>query len=271
MQVSGLEIYGLVAAVFMGLTLGVMGGGGAILTVPILVYFFNINPVLASAYSLFIVGCTALVGGTRYFLKGEVELKTGLIFATPGFLGVYLSRAVIVPMLPDPVLKLGAFVVSKPILIMSAFSVIMLLAASSMIRPKKNAQTKTGTSEGSKLIMILIQGLGVGLIAGFVGAGGGFLIIPALVVLVGLPMRKAVGTSLMIISVNSLFGFIGDLQRQALIDWKLLILVSSLSLVGMLVGVSVSHKINEASLKKAFGFFVLLMGAVILVDQIRKL
>ncbi len=266
-----MEILGYIASIFMGLSLGLIGGGGSILTVPILVYLFETNPITATAYSLFIVGSTALVGGLSYLKKGEVDLKTGFIFAVPSFIGVYLTRAYVVPALPDPVFNLGDFVFSKPLLIMLVFAVLMLAASISMIRTKKNPTQKAELSPTSKFLLIAAEGLVVGAVTGFVGAGGGFLIIPALVVLVGLQMKIAVGTSLFIIAAKSLIGFTGDLQHHSQIDWTLLVTITGIAIIGLFIGMSFSKKVSEKALKKGFGYFVLVMGAFILIDQLHKL
>jgi uncharacterized protein len=268
------EYLGYLASIVMGVTLGMIGGGGSILTVPILVYLFAINPVLASAYSLFIVGLTALVGGLSYLKRGEVWIKTGVIFAVPSFVGVYVARAYVVPNLPDPVFTFaGGYVVSKALLIMLVFAVLMVLASLTMIRSKKPVETPAAhpMSPSMKNGLIAIEGLVVGGITGFVGAGGGFLIIPALVLLVGMPMKIAVGTSLFIIASKSLLGFIGDLQRQPFIDWTLLAVISAIAVVGLFVGMSLSSRVSEKALKKGFGYFVLVMGVMILFDQLSKL
>lgn len=266
-----MEILGYLAAVLMGISLGMIGGGGSILTVPILVYLFKVEPILATAYSLFIVGLTALAGGFTYLKKSEVDLKTGVIFAVPSFIGVYLTRAYVVPNLPDPVFSTSAFQLSKPMLVMLVFAILMLAASISMIK-EKTVDIKMRTfSKLFKLLLIGGEGLVVGSITGFVGAGGGFLIIPALVVLVGLPMKIAIGTSLFIISVKSLFGFLGDLQHNISVDWNLLLTISSIAILGLLVGVRLSQKISEKYLKRGFGYFVMVMGFIILLDQINKI
>lgn len=266
-----MEIFGYIAAIFMGLSLGLIGGGGSILTVPILVYLFGIEPVLSTAYSLFIVGLTALVGGIFYLRRGEVDLKTGMIFAIPSFLGVYLTRAYVVPSLPDPVFTVAEHAISKPLLIMAVFAMLMVAASYSMIKSKKVTAAPSQMSLPKRVALIGLEGLVVGGVTGFVGAGGGFLIIPALVLLVGLPMKIAVGTSLFIIAVKSLIGFTGDLQHHVAIDWNLLLIVSGIAIVGLLVGMKFSKKVSEAALKKGFGIFVLLMGSFILIDQLNKL
>jgi uncharacterized protein len=234
-----MELLGYIASIFMGLSLGMIGGGGSILTVPILVYLFGIEPVLATAYSLFIVGLTAMFGGFGYLKKGEVDLKTGFIFAVPSFIGVYLTRRFVVPSLPDPVFSLGAVEISKSLLIMLVFALLMLTASVSMIKTKK-PETKPNVplAPAKKFGLISLEGLLVGGVTGFVGAGGGFLIIPALVLLVGMPMKIAVGTSLFIIAAKSLIGFVGDLQGAAVIDWKLMLTVAAIAVVGLYLGMS---------------------------------
>ncbi len=267
-----MEIYGYIASIFMGVSLGLIGGGGSILTVPILVYLFTINPLLATAYSLFIVGLTSLVGGGFYLKKGEVDLKTGFIFAVPSFIGVYVTRAYVVPQLPDPVFNFANFSVSKPLLIMLVFAVLMVVASLSMIKSKKNNSVSTKTlSPLQKFLFISGEGLIVGGITGFVGAGGGFLIIPALVLLIGMPMKMAVGTSLFIIAAKSLIGFIGDIQHQAFIDWKFLFTISGIAIFGLFIGIFLSKKVSEKALKKGFGYFVLIMGIFILYDQLKMM
>jgi hypothetical protein len=266
-----MELLGYIASIFMGLSLGMIGGGGSILTVPILVYLFGINPILATAYSLFIVGLTALFGGFGYLKKGEVDLKTGFIFAVPSFIGVYLTRRFVVPSLPDPVFSIGEMAIGKSLLIMLFFAVLMLAASVSMITAKKTTTPKAPLSPAMKFGLISLEGLVVGGVTGFVGAGGGFLIIPALVVLVGMPMKIAVGTSLFIIAAKSLIGFVGDLQGAAVIDWKLMLTVAAIAIVGLFLGMSLSKKVSETALKKGFGYFVLIMGAFILFDQIKRM
>ena len=266
-----MEIIGYLASVFMGISLGMIGGGGSILTVPILVYLFGISPVLATAYSLFVVGTTALIGGLGYLKKGEVDLKTGFIFAIPSFIGVYTTRAFVVPQLPDPVFIFLGQSVSKSLLIMIVFAVLMVIASFSMIKAKKTTEISKNFNPATRFLLIAGEGLIVGAVTGFVGAGGGFLIIPALVLLVGIPMKKAVGTSLFIIAAKSLIGFLGDLQHQIQIQWSLLLTLTTIAILGLLFGVSLSKKVSDNTLKKGFGYFVLIMGTFILIDQIKKL
>ncbi|MFW7380656.1 MAG: sulfite exporter TauE/SafE family protein [Oligoflexus sp.] len=266
-----MDILGYVLAIFMGLTLGMIGGGGSILTVPLLVYVFQVEPVLATAYSLFIVGLTALFGGISYQLKGEVDLKTGFIFAIPSFVGVYSVRAWAMPKIPDELSLLAGFTVSKSTLIMVVFAILMLLASISMIKSKRATTGKTDISKMTRFLLIGVEGLIVGGVTGFVGAGGGFLIIPALVLLVGLPMKLAVGTSLFIIAAKSLIGFIGDLQQSTAIDWPFILTITAMALIGLFFGSRLTQYVPEQKLKKGFGYFVLVMGSIILLDQLRGL
>ncbi len=263
---SILEILGMVAPILIGVSLGLIGGGGSILTVPVLVYMMHVDPVLATAYSLFVVGSTALVGSISSWRKGLVNLKTAIIFAVPSLISVFATRKFIIPALPDPVFSLGSFPISKDLAIMVLFGLIMLIAAFSMIRDKK--ETKEGEGELSfNYPMIAVEGLGVGLLTGLVGAGGGFLIIPALVIFAKIPMKMAVGTSLMIIAAKSLIGFTGDLGNQP-IDWSFLLLFTGLSIAGLFVGEYLSKFISGALLKKGFGYFVLGMAIFILVKEL---
>lgn len=264
-----MEVLGYLASVLMGLSLGLIGGGGSILTVPILVYLFSLQPVVATGYSLFIVGLTALFGGINFMRQGQVDFKTGLIFAGPSFLGVYASRSWVIPALPDPVFQWAGFEMSKNMLMMVVFAVLMILASYSMIRrPASTPKEKKNIPAIQRYLLIALEGLLVGGVTGFVGAGGGFLIIPALVILVGLPMKRAVGTSLFIIAIKSLFGFAGDLQRNPHIDWQLLLTISAIAIGGIFAGTWLSRFVAEDKLKKAFGWFVLVMGSGILLQQL---
>lgn len=261
-----MEIIGYTASLIIGISLGLIGGGGSILTVPVLVYLFGVNPVLATAYSLFIVGATSLVGTYPKYRSGEVNFKTALIFGIPSIIAVFATRAFIVPAIPKEVFTMGDFVVTKSLLMMILFAVLMVFASVSMIRTKKSKAGENG-EQRFNYPMILLEGAVVGVLTGLVGAGGGFLIIPALVLLSKLPMKQAVGTSLLIIAAKSLIGFTGDLGRQTM-DWALLLSVTGLAIVGIFIGNALSKKVSADSLKKGFGWFVLVMGIYIIVKEL---
>lgn len=262
-----MEIFGYLAALLIGLSLGLTGSGGSILTVPILVYLMRLNPVISMAYSLFVVGTTSLVGSYKFYRKDLVSFRTALIFGIPSLATVFLTRRFLVPSIPEHILSLGLFNVTKGFLLMILFAALMILASVSMIRKKKYAVAEIDLEKTApNLPALLMQGVSVGLISGMVGAGGGFLIIPALVLFSKLDMRMAVGTSLLIISANSLFGFVGDIFNYP-IDWRFLLAFSSLSVAGIFVGSALAHRIHSDKLKTAFGWFVLVMGVYIILKE----
>ena len=266
-QICNMEIAGYIASLIIGVSLGLIGGGGSILTVPVLVYLFGINPVLATAYSLFIVGSTSLVGTIPKYRDGMVNLKTAGIFGVPSIIAVYATRKWIVPAIPQDLFSIGDFAITKPVMMMLLFAVLMAFASVSMIRDKNGVSDEPDAPQKFNYPLIIIEGLIVGTLTGLVGAGGGFLIIPALVLLSKLPMKQAVGTSLMIIAMKSLIGFLGDLSHTAM-DWKLLISVTALAIIGIFIGNGLSRKIDAKKLKKGFGWFVLVMGIYIIIKEL---
>lgn len=261
-----MEIAGYIASILIGVALGLIGGGGSILTVPVLVYLFRIDAVLATAYSLFIVGLTSAVGSATYFRKGLVNIKTAIIFGIPSIIAVFATRAYIVPAIPAEVFAIGSFVVTKSILMMVLFAVLMIAASYSMIKKDKKSHSESAGEQKFNYPLILSEGFVVGILTGLVGAGGGFLIIPALVVLSKLPMKEAVGTSLVIIAAKSLIGFFGE-GGETVIDWIFLMKVSAFAIVGIFIGSALSKKIDGARLKPAFGWFILIMGIYIIIKE----
>ena len=260
-----MEILGYLSAVLIGVSLGLIGGGGSILTVPVLVYFLSVSPVLSTSYSLFVVGVSALVGALRNIPKGLVDFRTGIVFAVPAFIAVYVARKYILPAIPESLFFIGDFEVTKDIAIMMFFAILMMIAAFSMIRKRSDKNVSSETVQFN-YPLVIIEGLAVGLVTGIVGAGGGFLIIPALVLLAKLPMKQAVATSLLIIAAKSLIGFIGDIETME-IAWSFLLPFTALSVVGIFVGVWLQKFINGNRLKTGFGWFVLLMGVYIFVKE----
>ncbi len=264
-----MDSLGYLAAIVMGISLGLIGGGGSILTVPILVYLFAQDPIVATTGSLFIVGSTALVGAVINARKKMVDFRAGLFFAVPSFVGVFIARNFLLPNLPEVIYAQNGIILTKALLVMITFAILMVLASRAMIRSGRLLTTEPA-GEPATIRTIGTHGFLVGVTTGFVGAGGGFLIIPALVVLLKLPMRIAVGTSLAIISTNSLFGLVISANKQAL-DWPLLLRIMVIGVVGVFVGQFLSAFVNERILKKVFGFFVLLVGTLVFIDQIMKL
>ena len=259
-----LEFLGYFGAILVGLILGLIGGGGSILTLPNLVYLLGVDAVTATGYSLFIIGITSLVGTLRNAKEKKIDFKICLLFTIPTLLSLYFTRLVILPSIPIEILSIGDFILMKPMAIMILFAAIMLLASYSMIKGRKDEEVDKKTTNFSKLSFV---GLGVGLLSGLVGAGGGFIITPALVFFAYLPMKNAVATSIFIIAVNSLLGFTGDIGKYEM-DWPFLVLFSSLSIVGIFIGIYLTRFISGPQLKKGFGWFVLIMGTFILLKEI---
>lgn len=260
-----LEFLGYLGALLIGLILGLIGGGGSILTVPILVYLLGVTPVMGTAYSLFIVGISSFVGALNFMRKKLVDLKIAVIFAIPALIAVYLTRRYVVPAIPQELFSIGLFQVTRGVAIMLFFAAIMILAAVSMIRDTQPRGLKSKNWYYKGFIVIL-EGAVVGALTGLVGAGGGFLIIPALVLVAQLPMREAIATSLLIIAVKSLVGFIGDLQNLT-IDWSFLLVFTLISIAGIFIGSWLNQFFDGTRLKKGFGWFVLAMGVLILFKE----
>lgn len=261
-----MEIVGYIASLLIGISLGLIGGGGSILTVPVMVYLFGLQPLLATSYSLFIVGSTSLVGAYNNFRKGLVNIKAALLFGASSIVTVFLTRKYIVPVIPKEIATIGSVTITEPFLTMVLFAVLMLAASVSMIRTKKVDVEEKECRDCIRFGKLVFYGITIGLVTGFLGAGGGFLLIPALVLLLKLPMKKAIGTSLMIIALNSLIGFTGDLGHFS-IDWTFLLTITAIAVTGIFIGGALNKKIPGDSLKKGFGWFVLVMGIYILVKE----
>lgn len=261
------ETIGYFLAILVGISLGLVGSGGSILTVPILVYIMGIAPVNATAYSLFIVGTTALVGGLKNALAKNVDFKTAIIFGTPSIISIYLTRVFLVPIIPNPVFSINGILVTKDIFLMTIFAIVMIFASYSMINPQKSDENNSDKAKYN-LPFIFIEGIFLGVLTGLVGAGGGFLIIPALVLLARIPMKLAVGTSLIIIAANSLVGFMGSIRSHYLLDYSLMIYFTLASISGMFMGIYLSKKIDGIKLKTGFGWLILVMGIYIIVKEL---
>lgn len=261
-----MDIAGYSASIVIGIALGLVGGGGSILTVPVLVYLFRTDAVLATAYSLFIVGTTSAAGSVSYFRQGLVNLRTAVIFGVPSIVAVFLTRAYVVPAIPETVFAVNGLAITKSMFLMLLFAVLMVLASYSMIKKEINGSEESTRPQRFNYPLILLEGAAVGMLTGLVGAGGGFLIIPALVLLSRQPMKEAVGTSLVIIAAKSLIGFLGENGATA-IDWPFLAVVTSFALVGLLIGTTLARRVDGEKLKPAFGWFILAMGIYIIIKE----
>jgi uncharacterized membrane protein YfcA len=269
-QVKRLEamdsVFGYVASALIGLSLGLVGGGGSIITVPVLVYLFHISPLIATTYSLFIVGTTSLVGGVQGLVEHTVDLRKAILFSIPSTIAVYVMRHHILWRIPEQIFTTASLVVTRDFAIMLFFALMMILASVRMIRPRDDAPA-VGTDRGDAQIILLA--LVVGLVTGFVGAGGGFLIIPSLVLFTGLPMKKATATSLVVIAINSLIGFASDVNvAQQDFQLSFAMLLSAVAVGGVLVGHWMSKYINASRLRAGFGWFTLIIALFILVKEV---
>ena len=270
-KIRMMEIGGFVLAALVGMSLGLIGGGGSVLMVPVLVYIMGLNPLLATSYSLFIVGCTSMVGAFYNYRKGLVHINTTLLFGAASVSAVFITRKWILPAIPENILTIGHFNLTLSTLTMVLFAVLMLAASFAMTKgiKKETPAHTSGPAHSLKINVpkLLLYGIGIGWVTGFLGAGGGFLLIPILVLLLGLPMQQAVGTSLFIIGLNSLIGFTGDLGHFA-IDWLFLLKITAIAIVGIFIGGKLSKRIKGEKLRKGFGWFVLTMGNFILIKEI---
>jgi uncharacterized membrane protein YfcA len=257
------EVFGYIAAIIVGLVLGLLGGGGSILSIPILVYLFHIEPAMAGAYSLFIVGVTSFVGAIPKYKQHLVHLKTGIVFGLPSIISIFITRSFIVPAIPDVIMHSGDFVLTKRMFLLGVFAILMVLASVPMIRGKRDIASG---NKRFRTVLVILEGMLIGFLTGLVGAGGGFLIIPALVFLTGLHFKTAVGTSLFIISINSLSGFLGDAMHHQM-DWRLLLTLTGLAIIGILIGNKFSKKISGIRLRMAFGWLTLVTGAYIILRE----
>ncbi|WP_432708895.1 sulfite exporter TauE/SafE family protein [Pedobacter sp.] len=260
-----MEILAYLASVLIGLSLGLVGGGGSILTVPVVVYLFGVNPLLATSYSLFIVGSTSMIGAWQNFKKGLVNVKAAMLFGLSSIVTVFIVRKFVLSLIPPHLFNIGSLEVTSSRLTMLLFALLMVGASYAMIKEKAATSTEQ-LVKGNNLKLVLL-GIAIGLATSFLGAGGGFLLIPALVVLLALPMKEAVGTSLLIITLNSLVGFIGDLGHFD-IEWLFLIKVTAMAIAGMFAGLYLNNKIDGAKLKKGFGWFIFIMGIFILLNEL---
>ncbi len=260
-----MEIIGYLSAIVIGLVMGLIGGGGSILSVPIFVYVFNFDAVTATALSLFVVGVTSLVGSAGFIKQGQVDFKTAFTFGIPSILGVLFSRRLVLPHLPHYIIHRWGITLTKEMFLLLLFAILMLIASFKMIR--KAERVRLRKDDETNYTILISQGLLVGIITGLIGAGGGFLIVPALVMLLGVNMKKAVATSLFIISMNSILGFFSTMSMVKH-DWTFLLSFTALSVVGIFIGLGIAKKMDGKKLKPIFGWTVLAMGIFIIIKEV---
>lgn len=263
-----MEIIGWILAVFVGLALGLMGGGGSILCVPIFVYLFGYDTDLATSYSLFVVGVSSIAGTFKYLEEKLVSFQALLSFGLPALVAVYLNRLWLIPQIPDELFQLGDYWVTKDMLVMLLFAGLMLPAARLMIKGRDLEEEAELKSKNLNYPLVILIGLIIGFFTSLIGAGGGFLIIPAMVILFKMPVKRAIGTSLSIIMINSLIGFSGDVQAELNIEWVFLLKFTGLAVAGIFAGIYLSRHISGQKLKPLFGWFVLAMGVFIILKEL---
>lgn len=261
-----MEVAGYIAALLIGLSLGLIGGGGSILTIPVLVYLFHIQPTIATGYSLFIVGMSSLAGAYKYYRRGFINRKAAFYFGIASIITVLMIRKLLLPVIPDQLAIAGQYRISKSLLTMLLFAVVMMIAALHMIRKPMVVAAKPG-DHPIRFTKALVRGVEVGILTGLLGAGGGFIIIPVLIFSFHLNMKEAIGTSLLIIAMNSLSGFAGDLFHHQF-NWSLLLPLTAIAITGVFIGRRLGEDLPGDKLKKGFGWFVLVMGIYIIIHEL---
>jgi len=260
-------ILGYLGALFVGITLGLIGSGGSILSLPIFVYLFGLNPVIASAYSLFTVGLTSLVGSIKNIKLKLIDINTVVYFSFSAAISVYVTRKYLIDLIPDEIVTIGSLLITKEKFLMLFFSILIYFAGIAMIKKRMNKSKSQRRKSKYDKGLILLEGTLVGFVTGLVGAGGGFIIIPVLVLFSKLNMKNAIATSLVIISVKSLIGFIGDIENH-LIDWVFLLKFSLISIIGIYLGQAIGLKIDGSKLKKGFGYFIIIVASCVIILEI---
>jgi uncharacterized membrane protein YfcA len=260
------EIIGYCLSVIIGFSLGLIGGGGSILTVPVLVFFFDTDPAIATTYSLFIVGIAALSGSLNHYRLKNISYNTVLLFGIPSVIVLFIMRRWLLQMIPPVIFHSGTITITKSSFILTLFSILMLVAGWSMIRQKKYAPEK-GKESFSRLI---IQGALTGAVTGFIGIGGGFIIVPSLVLFAGLPMKKAIGTSLTIIIVNCIIGIISNIESVHAVNLHILLIFSACAVVGIISGTQATRFISDKKLKPVFGWVIILMSIVVFAEIFKQ-
>lgn len=259
-----MEIIGFIVTIFIGLLVGLFGGGGSILTVPVLVYLFSFPATLSTTYSLALVSITSLIAAAPHIVQKKLAFKKILQFGIPSMLALYTVRSYVLPAIPETFTLLG-FEIEKNLFLMLFFSVLMLTSGFFMIKQKKNNPDCFDCPYNHFVLMI--AGLFEGIITGIVGAGGGFIIVPVLMIFGKLSLKQAVANSLFIIGVKSFIGFLGSHDIVEL-DFYFLAKILVIALVGMYFGIRLNKKLDAKQLKPIFGYFVMIMGFIILIKEL---
>ncbi|MDF2478610.1 MAG: hypothetical protein K0S24_4093 [Sphingobacterium sp.] len=262
-----LFIIGFLLAILVGLSMGLMGSGGSILTLPIFVYLFHIEPQYALDYSLFSIGVLALIGSVEPVTKGKVDLKTTAIFLIPSLVSVYLTKRHLLTAIPAQ-FHIAELSISRNHVIMLLFSFVILVSALAMIRRRKQLEVSAVMLHISQVLKIITAGLLVGIMTGLVGAGGGFIIVPSLVLLLGIPLKQAIATSLFIIGLNASFGLGANYQLLNHMNWPILLIFTLITLIGLQIGSKWKDRLEVVRLQGLFGYFLMSIGILILTFEV---
>lgn len=260
-----MEFVGYFFSFIIGITLGLFGSGGSILMVPVMVYIFKIEASNATYFSLFIVGITSLIGAIRYYINKLISFSSLILFSIPSAIGVLFARKIMLPFIPDHIGTIQNLTITKNFLLMILFALLMISAAVFMIRGVKTISTNSSISK--QRFTLLFVGFLVGILTGLIGAGGGFIIIPALIFLLNFDMKSAVGTSLSIICINTLVGFFSDFNFQQT-PLEFLLSICFVAILGIIIGSKLTQRIQSEKLKPYFGGFILIMGIYIIINEI---
>lgn len=261
---SQFPVLGALGALVMGASLGLFGAGGSILTVPILVYLFLYPPVLAAHYSLFVVGCVSAFGVFWQWREDNIHWAKIIGFAIPALFGMFVIKRLIIPALPQTI-PLFAFSITLNQFILAVFAILMIAASLSMIFLPALNQSDSPETSPPNLPLLALVGASIGLITGFVGAGGGFLIVPSLIFLARLSVKEATRASLFLISINSIFGFAAGTTNWPSVPFRSLLLLVAIALIGIVSGLWIQKRTAASKLKPAFGLFILATGFYILL------
>ena len=260
------DLAGFALVFFIGVIMGTIGAGGSILTSAVLVYVFCISPVLSASYTLLNVCTISIIGFVQYYRKGLVDINMGLLYALPTLLMVFCMRRFIMPAIPDIIFSNERFTITKNLLVMLAFSLLMITIAWSMIR--RPVYTPAVNQKRPSSFVMILPGIFTGLLTGFAGAGGGFVIVPALVFFGGLEIKKAIGTSLFIIAINTSTGFIGDYSAGVNYDWFFLIKLVAATVAGMVLSGRIMVKMSNEKLRRLFAYTILTMGCWVIIREL---
>lgn len=264
-----IEIIGYFLSVIIGLSVGLLGGGGAILAVPMLVYFFNVDAEIATGYSLVIVAISSVLSiWQKRGIDGNFSLKIFLQFGLPSILMIYFTKAIFVPQIPNLLIFSPKIILTKNMFLMMVFSVILLLSSISMLgKSKENELNATPTKEHS-IFNIMLSGAFVGFLTGIIGVGGAFVIVPALIFFFSMETKEAIKNSLAIVIANSIVGFYGFSRASYHIDWMLLVNISAVSLVGVVIGSRLNKRMSGNNLKNIFGWMNLILSLILILKEI---